>query len=148
MIYVSLSALLEGIADQLDDAVHMPPEGGGDSYQRGQLAAAAEILRNLADRVMYRPDTELEERVRRLLGRAVGLGVAVEGEGRRLLEAPAPAADPDPVTNERRRMAALVELQNALAASTGSATVFDPVRDELRTVIAWHLERELEGLRR
>ncbi len=64
MIRIPLERLLDRLAEQVGAVVLDPAT---DPYDRAQLQAAAEILRNLAPRVQWRTD-ELHDEVAVLLG--------------------------------------------------------------------------------
>jgi len=64
VIRIPLERLLERLADEVAAA---GPQAGGDAYARAQLEAAAEILRNLAPRVQWREDAELDAAVASLV---------------------------------------------------------------------------------
>ncbi len=59
MIRIPLERVLERIAEEIDRAT----PAGDDPYARAQLEAAAELLRNLAPRVQWRDDAELEAEI-------------------------------------------------------------------------------------
>jgi hypothetical protein len=65
VIRIPLERLLDRLAEQVGTVVVDP---GTDPYSRAQLQAAAEILRNLAPRVQWRRDEELEREVGAVLG--------------------------------------------------------------------------------
>jgi hypothetical protein len=64
VIHIPLARLLDRLADQIDSADLHPDT---DPYDRAQLQAAAEILRNLAPRVQWRVHEDEAEAVRALL---------------------------------------------------------------------------------
>ena len=69
MIRIPLERLLDRLAEEVGAVVVDP---GTDPYSRAQLQAAAEILRNLAPRVQWRRDDELEREISAVLGTSAG----------------------------------------------------------------------------
>jgi hypothetical protein len=69
VIRIPLERLLDRLAEEVGAVVVDP---GTDPYARAQLQAAAEILRNLAPRVQWRRDDELEREISAVLGTGAG----------------------------------------------------------------------------
>ena len=126
----SLERLFEGTAASLRE--HVLPLLD-DPYARAQVAAATELLGNLATRVEWRAD-QLAEEVGRI--RAV-LEAAPTRPG--VLDEDVPSASVDLLASRQRHLDALVVLQEGAEAAA--------VDEELRAFSAWQLDRELALLR-
>ena len=126
----SLERLFEGTAASLRE--HVLPLLD-DPYARAQVAAATELLGNLATRVEWRADQLAEEidRIRTVLGAA-----ATRAD---VLDEAVPTASVDLAESRQRHLAALVALQEGPEAAD--------VDGELRAFSAWQLDRELALLR-
>jgi hypothetical protein len=126
----SLERIFEGTAASLRD--HVLPEVA-DPYAKSQVAAAIELLGNLATRVEWRSD-QLEEEIQRIRG-----VLAAAPDPPALVAEPVPTASTELVLFRRRHLDALAALQESASAGT--------VGLELRAFLAWQLERELALLR-
>ena len=120
----SLERLFDGIASSLREDVAPAVD---DPYAKAQVAAAIELLANLAERVEWRSDLLRDEieRVRAVLETA--------RERPAVLDAPIPA---DSATLVLSRDAHLDALAHA-----------DTADQALRDLLSWQLERELALLR-
>lgn len=118
MIQIPLERLLERIADQVGSAQLAED---ADPYDRAQLRAAAEILRNLAPRVQWRGDDTDAEAIHRLL---------------------APAGRGSPADPQRE----IARLYGELSARDDAEAV--AVREAIEELAGRKLERELGNLRR
>jgi hypothetical protein len=126
----SLERIFEGMSSSLRE--HVLPEVG-DPYARAQVAAAIELLGNLATRVEWRADLlhEEVERIRAVLD-AAPTRAPVPDE-------PIPQSSDGLLETRDRHLAALAELEQGPDAAA--------VDDELRAFLAWQLDRELAMLR-
>jgi hypothetical protein len=120
----SLERLFDGIASSLREDVSPAVD---DPYAKAQVAAAIELLANLAERVEWRSDLLRDEieRVRAVLETA--------GERPKVLAAPVPADT-----------AGLVVSRDAHLDALAHADTDDQA---LRDLLSWQLERELALLR-
>lgn len=120
----SLERLFDGVASSLREDVAPAVD---DPYAKAQVAAAIELLANLAERVEWRSDLLRDEieRVRAVLETA--------RERPAVLDAPIPA---DSATLVLSRDAHLDALAHA-----------DTADQALRDLLSWQLERELALLR-
>ena len=125
----SLERLFDGLVVSLRESVL--PEVG-DPYARAQVAAAIEVLANLAGRVEWRCSA-LAEEIEQL--RAV---LAEADPGSALLADEVPAGNDALVAARRSHLAALARVQESPPAA---------VAEPLREFIAWQLEREAALLR-
>lgn len=136
----SLDTLLSGLAVSLRDAV-LPVVD--DPYAQGQLAAAIELLGNIASRVEWQHAylTETVQRCRVVLEAAVaGAAPAELPESRRVLAEPLPG---DGVALDQCRDAHLRALAEVTAWCAAGRTASRAGVDEaLRDFLAWQLRDE------
>jgi hypothetical protein len=120
----SLERLFDGIAMSLREDV---APAVGDPYGRAQVAAAIELLGNLAVRVEWRSDLLREEieHVRAVLETAPGRPA--------VLDEPVPAGGSGLVASRDAHLDALAQA--------------DPDDEPLRDFLSWQVERELGLLR-
>ena len=126
----SLERLFEGTAASLRE--HVLPLLD-DPYARAQVAAATELLGNLATRVEWRADQLAEEvgRIREVLAAAPTRAAVLDED--------VPASSAGLLDSRARHLEALAALQGGPEAITVDA--------ELRAFSAWQLDRELALLR-
>jgi hypothetical protein len=126
----SLERIFEGTAASLRE--HVLPLLD-DPYARAQVAAATELLGNLATRVEWRADQLAEEvsRIREVLAAAPTPAAVLDEE--------VPVTSGELLGSRARHLDALVALQGGPEAAA--------VDGELRAFSAWQLDRELALLR-
>jgi protein involved in temperature-dependent protein secretion len=120
----SLERLFDGIAGSLREDVAPAVD---DPYAKAQVAAAIELLANLAARVEWRSDLLREEieRIRIVLGTARELPA--------VLAAPVPADSAGLLASRAAHLDALAHA--------------DTSEEETRALLSWQVERELGLLR-
>lgn len=126
----SLERLFEGTAASLRDNV-LPLLD--DPFARAQVAAATELLGNLATRVEWRADQLAEEvaRIREVLAAAPTRAAVLDEE--------VPVTSAELLASRARHLEALVALQDGPEGRVADAA--------LRAFSAWQLDRELALLR-
>jgi hypothetical protein len=144
----SLERLFEGMAATLRAAAE---HQGNDDYMSEQLAAAAELLDNIAPRVQWSDRTLLEVSQRARVVLECAVAVAPDGE---LLEARAVLEDPLPpprdvrslIAVRDRHLSALAEVADWVFPESGVSRPAAPT-EALAEFVRWQLDEEREAVR-